>query len=269
MAIQNYLTVISSRISQVKKVVAICSEKLSKCPEGDLVVHSMGGKTRYILLKREKQIYLGHDKTEQIKAFEEKNYYKKLKQTAEREIKSLEKVIKTIGKTDDVNEVFFKIPEAKRNLIKPFALQTIDNNLGNFCQMNDIAKQKNNKKLKESSFMTSDGVKVRSKSELIIAERFIANKIPYYYEPDIYFESILKAMKPDFQVYNKRTGEVFYWEHFGMMDNPDYLKEFQFKMNIYADGGIFPGKQLIMTTESSGCSLSTQYVDLMIKEYLL
>jgi len=67
--------------------------------------------------------------------------------------------------------------------------------------------------------------KVRSKSEVIIADRLFINAIPYEYERGL----IVKIPKtaecpetemvwnPDFRVLNVRTGKEYIWEHFGRM----------------------------------------------------
>ena len=63
--------------------------------------------------------------------------------------------------------------------------------------------------------LTSDGRRVRSKSELIIAEVLISMGIPFRYE---YPKTIGKILvHPDFTCLNVRTRKEFIWEHFGMV----------------------------------------------------
>ena len=73
---------------------------------------------------------------------------------------------------------------------------------------------------------------------------------------------------PDFRVQNARTGRLYYWEHFGMLDNPDYCANSQNKLELYAKYGYFPGENLITTSESSGHGLNLDYVDCLIEKYL-
>lgn len=260
--LKNYLRKLEMTIQEVSKKIKIQDSQ-------PLTVRNKSGKNTYMTSCNGKQVYLGKNKTQQLKELEEQNYLFKLKTTAENEAITIEKMLKTLDKTADIDEVFLKIAQPKRHLIEPIAEKIQLYNTSDFCEMSEKAKKKNNKNVTEHTYKTSDGVKVRSKSELIIAERLIANNIPYFYEPNIWFENLLMVFKPDFQVLNKRTGESFYWEHFGMMDNANYLKEFQFKMNVYAEGGYFPGRKLIISTESSTEPLNTETIDLMIKEYLL
>ena len=74
---------------------------------------------------------------------------------------------------------------------------------------------------------------------------------------------------PDFIVLNKRTRKQYYWEHFGKISDEDYVNKQQIKLEQYARNNIFPGDGLLVSFESKERSLSTEYVDLMIKKYLL
>ena len=77
------------------------------------------------------------------------------------------------------------------------------------------------------------------------------------------------TIRPDFTLLNKRTRLEFYHEHFGLMDNPDYVDNMLKKPELYAANGIFPGDNLLITMESSKHVLNEQYLELMIKRYLL
>lgn len=67
---------------------------------------------------------------------------------------------------------------------------------------------------------TVKGHKVRSKSEVIIANALYQNKIPYIYERGLYLDEIL--FFPDFTIMHPETFQIYYWEHFGMIDNTSY-----------------------------------------------
>ena len=74
---------------------------------------------------------------------------------------------------------------------------------------------------------------------------------------------------PDFKLLNKRTRKTIYWEHFGMMDDPDYLDTAIQKIQRYARSGIFLGDTLIVTFETSRRPLSTKDIELLIQKHLL
>lgn len=119
-------------------------------------------------------------------------------------------------------------------------------------------------------FYTAKGEHVRSKSEIIIANILNSEGVPYVYEPLILLDMESSfAQHPDFEVVNRKTGRFFLWEHFGMMDNPDYCSKAILKLEDYAEHGYFEGINLITTFESSKRPLSTKYVRGLVKRFLL
>lgn len=57
------------------------------------------------------------------------------------------------------------------------------------------------------------------------------------------------------------TGKIYYWEHFGMMDNPDYTKDYLWKMQFYINHGIIPNINLITTYETKDFPLTADEVE--------
>ena len=108
---------------------------------------------------------------------------------------------------------------------------------------------------------------VRSKSEKIIADKLKLLGIPYIYEKPLQLGKIVKY--PDFTALNKRTRKEYYWEHMGLMDQPDYFKNVLAKLKIYMQNGIWVGKNLILTYVSMEHPLDVSMVEQMIFEYLL
>lgn len=76
-------------------------------------------------------------------------------------------------------------------------------------------------------------------------------------------------LHPDFFVRNIDTGQEFFWEHFGMMDNPDYvMKNFLYKIELYRADGIILGKNLIATFSGGKNELDIDTVTKMIEAFL-
>ena len=116
--------------------------------------------------------------------------------------------------------------------------------------------------------MTERGDRVRSKSEVILANKFYHMDIPYHYEMPLHIPR-QGDYYPDFTLLNKRTREIVYLEHFGRMDDEKYVNRNLKKINTYIKSGIIPGRNLIMTFESSQQALDIKVIDRLIKEYLL
>ena len=69
---------------------------------------------------------------------------------------------------------------------------------------------------------SENGERVRSKSEVIIADILKNNGIPYRYE---YPVLINRNIHPDFCCLNVRTRKEYFWEHFGKMDDIEYARQ--------------------------------------------
>lgn len=112
---------------------------------------------------------------------------------------------------------------------------------------------------------TTSGNIVRSKSELLIDMTLYKHKIPFRYECALQLED--EVFYPDFTIRHPETGEVFYWEHFGKMDNERYAKNTGSKLQFYIAHGIIPGVNLITTYETKDKPLSIETVENLIQEY--
>jgi ATP-dependent DNA helicase RecQ len=76
-----------------------------------------------------------------------------------------------------------------------------------------------------------EGDKVRSKSEVIIANLLYKNDIEYQYEEPLVYEPSKKPIKPDFTI--MRNGKKYFWEHLGFIGDDAYDASWTFKLNIY------------------------------------
>jgi len=108
---------------------------------------------------------------------------------------------------------------------------------------------------------------VRSKSEAMIAKVLKQNKIPYRYEAKLELGTV--EMYPDFTIRHPKTGEYFYWEHFGLLDNPDYVKNMHLKLQTFTNHGIMPGINLITTYENQETPLTFEMIEMMVEYYFL
>lgn len=114
---------------------------------------------------------------------------------------------------------------------------------------------------------TSSGNLVRSKSEAIIDMLLSINKVPFRYECALHLRGTV--IFPDFTIRHPITGKYYYWEHFGMMDEPAYCNSACDKLKLYAGKGILPGLNLILTCETKANPLSTETVERTISHYFL
>ena len=90
------------------------------------------------------------------------------------------------------------------------------------------------------------------------------NKLDYEYEPEIVLEG--KVKRPDFKVEDYDTGIVWYWEHCGMMSDPNYKKRWEDKKKFYEKNGIVEGKNLIVTYDDEKGGLDSDLIQRIIEK---
>ena len=115
---------------------------------------------------------------------------------------------------------------------------------------------------------------VRSKSELTIADRLHSNKIDYLYEEPLTLNG--KTRYPDFTIEDSESGKKVYWEHCGMLMDPQYKERWERKLNWYRENGVLPWKEgegangtLVITRDSDKGGISSKEIDDLIKRILV
>lgn len=113
--------------------------------------------------------------------------------------------------------------------------------------------------------VTERGERVRSKSEKIIADKLYALGIPYRYEYPLILEGNIRIY-PDFTILRIPQREEVYLEHFGMMDDTNYVETMLYKLSSYERNGIYMGVNLFVTYETSKNPLNTKALDGLIRK---
>lgn len=108
---------------------------------------------------------------------------------------------------------------------------------------------------------------VRSKSEMLIDMFLYTHKIPFRYECPLILDGI--TIYPDFTIKHPLTGSLYYWEHFGLIDEPEYLESALKKLRLYSSNGIIPTIQLIATFESKKSPLGAELIESIVSHYFL
>lgn len=119
---------------------------------------------------------------------------------------------------------------------------------------------------------TLRGELVRSKSELVIADRLASHNIDYTYEKPLVING--ETRYPDFTIEDEESGFKYYWEHCGMLFDPDYKKRWENKLYWYRKNGILPYEEgggpsgiLIVSEEEEG--FSSQTIENIIQKIVL
>ena len=114
---------------------------------------------------------------------------------------------------------------------------------------------------------TKSGIKVRSKSEILIADTLYDLGIEFKYEVRLKF--MRETVYPDFEILHPKTYKLIWWEHLGMIDDPEYICKNMEKIIEYGRVGVFPGKTLIITYETKEKPLTYEMINQRLVEYNL
>ncbi|AXV39097.1 AAA family ATPase [Methanobacterium sp. BAmetb5] len=118
---------------------------------------------------------------------------------------------------------------------------------------------------------TLRGEDVRSKSELIIANILYHYGIDYEYEGVLEFDG--EVRRPDFIIEDDDSGEFYYWEHLGMLNNLRYKqnwekkKEWYYKNGITVEGG--RNGTLIISVDNKKGGIYSEEIENILKKHSL
>lgn len=121
-------------------------------------------------------------------------------------------------------------------------------------------------------YRTDKNERVRSKSEILIANLLNKLGIPYRYECPLKLKSIGSSnpnltIYPDFTLLDKRNRKEVFLEHFGMMDNLEYVENVVLKLSTYESNGIYVGKQLLVTYETGKQPFNQKNLQRKLKDF--
>ena len=193
----------------------------------------------------------------------QKGYDKKLLEALTGQQKAIEKFIKDYD-PDAAIEVYEKLSAPRKELVTPEFLSN-EEFIKQFLSQPYTRLGFNDD---DPEFYTANGERVRSKSEILIADALRRHDVPYLCEYPVYNNGVIFAA-PDFKCLNKRLRKVYYWEHLGMLGDQDYADRNVKKMDKYILADDFDENRLILTFETDSHPLNTKVIEAKIRKYLL
>lgn len=115
--------------------------------------------------------------------------------------------------------------------------------------------------------IAADGSHRRSLGEIIIGSRLSHYNIPFKYEAAINHPDI--PYIPDFTIKRPSDGKIIYWEHFGKVNDVNYMQNNKQKLDTYERYGIVPWENLIISYSRSDYSINEKLIDALIQGWLL
>ncbi len=209
--------------------------------------------------------YIPKKDLSRIKALVQKDYDTKVLKLLNKEIANLESFLKDHSTIPiQIQQLYSDNPNEVKSLIKPVDISNED-------YKNLWLKQKYQPKNVSdltTTFITDNNEKVRSKSELTIANALAKRGIAYKYECPLMLSNGI-VIYPDFTVFNERLRQVIYWEHRGMMDNEEYSRHAVTRIKEYMNSELLLGINLVITEETSESPIGTNEIKKIINKYLV
>ena len=239
---------------------------IQNSPDGKLLFRRYGNKVYYFCRTDAGDTTGKYIKTNEhafAAALAQKDYDEKVLKLAQEELHHIQPLLKQYEK-GQIETVYDKLQMPRQKLIQPIVIP--DEQFVRDWQ--SVSYEKKGFSDHAPEYFTAKGERVRSKSEIIIADTLRRNGIPYRYE----FPLKLKGsgiIHPDFTVLNIRLRKVFLWEHFGMMDASEYSEKALERITNYEKNGYYPGSHLIITYETSSHPLRTKLIEELISHYLV
>lgn len=257
-AVRNTL---KDRYDLIDATIKNIEKRLKSLPAGWINIRYQNGKAFYYHAKyKSKDRFLTKADAVLIKQLLQKRYLKEVLMIAKNELAALSKM-QSLYPEDLPEELYEKLPEELRAGVEPVIL-------GNEQDVREwMAEPYVGKPFKEGApvYKTIRGERVRSKSEVMIADRMFFRGVPYKYECPIMIEG--QVIHPDFSMKRRSDNKLIYHEHCGKMDDPEYVNDLVERVNLYNQVGILQGDRLTFSFETADKPLDNRVIDRLIDEF--
>ena len=239
--------------------------KLRKAPGGELKCARNGTGVKWYYYKdTSRRTYLPKQNRTLAEKLALKKYNLTALEAARKKKTALDDCIRAYSEGENMTELLI-CPESK---YKELLLPQISKLSSRTAEWAQEPYEKSEDHPENLRFQTKKGDMVRSKSEVFIANALYMNRVPYRYESKLDLAGY-GIFFPDFLIYHPRLFKLYYWEHFGMMDDEDYSHKAYRKLEIYTRNGIVPMDNLIATDETRTNPLDPGIVEKIIRENFL
>lgn len=237
---------LQKRLSVLQKNVSLIKRRIDKYPQGYLKINNKNGEFYYRIVSNitGERRYIRKDNINDAKMIAQRDYDNEYLKYAEKEINELRKQLKN-DYSNKARNCYSSLHQGRKCLVEPLEVSD-EEYINKWMSISYVPKGFNEDDNKE--YYTEKGERVRSKSEVIIANTLYRMNIPYKYECPLKLDNTI--VYPDFTILDVNDRCEKYFEHFGMMGDSDYVSNMLLKINTYERNGIFLGGKLICTFES-------------------
>ena len=254
------LPLLQSRAEELLRAIEMTKKSLTRAPRGRLKLARRGRDFYACHVVNDKSEYISRGNLALMSKLAQKYYDEKVLGVLECKLNLVDAFIEKY-KAVEALDVYEKLSEERKSLVEPILLSDEE------YARRWLAVPYKGKGFEAGApdLRTAKGERVRSKSEVIIADSLGRLGIPYKYECPLKLVDGGKMVYPDFTCLDLLTRKELLWEHLGMMDNPEYASLAVKKISSYLQNGYVFGKNLIISMESSEKPLNQTEVRLIIQ----
>ena len=256
---------------KLKRIIENCVKELEHAPEGFLYIKKRNNRIDcYQAINRKdssgrwEQVrhYIPQSNLELIGDLQQKKLRSKQLTEARKKLKAIQQCRKVYE--EDYGQGYTKALCDKYGKTVTYRCSAWDSEIKDWM---DRREQYNAINPDNKIFMTRNGISVRSKSELLIADALESYSIPYKY--DVVLNLSGQNVSPDFMILRPYDKKLFIWEHYGLIIRTDYEAKADRKRLLYKAHGYYPWDNLIETYDNERGGIDIRMIDTLIKGFFL
>ncbi len=253
--LQKIIHFLAAESEEAEKQIETLKTEIAASPEGSLLTSTSNGVSQFqhrMVSDSVKRVHLSKSEQQLIRKLAQKRYAQELLKIYTRNVVSFQRAASALEAVQNPKSAFSKLPKS----VQPYCSCTQD-----FLPDEEyIARWRMVSKettvavhpafyAEDCIYATNNGEKVRSKSEMMIANLLLELNLPYQYEKPLLLDGTWYY--PDFTILDLSTRTEVYYEHFGLMDQENYQASAFAKIARYEHAGFALGNQLLFSFESA------------------
>ncbi len=248
------------RITQIEGDLELVESELLTLPPGKLISTINGKRTKWYISDQSNTTYLPKSGQQLAALLAKKKYLTTKKQVLKSELKALQQYSKY--HKDNYQLIYDDMLTDSRYSPLFNDMEKNSTSIPSVAAWLNTPYDPNPYHPEKLTHNTISDLVVRSKSEALIANLLIHKNIPFKYECPLVLDG--QTFYPDFTILNPRDFKIWYLEHFGIMDNEQYVGTCCKKLQAYCKNGIYPDYNLILTYESDEFPLDINALNLKL-----
>jgi hypothetical protein len=253
--LQKIIHMLTAEAAQTQKQITVLEKEIAASPEGRLLTSISNGVGQFKYRTgtgSDRRVHLSKSEQELIRKLAQKRYAQELLKIYTRNAVSFQKAAFALKAVQNPKSAFSKLPKQIQSYCS--CAQEVLPDEEYVAQW-----RKSSKEVAATArpvfhtenciYATNNGEKVRSKSEMMIANLLMELHLPYQYEKPLFLNGSWHY--PDFTILDLSTRTEVYYEHFGLMDQENYQASAFAKIARYEHAGFALGNQFLFSFESA------------------